>query len=563
MTLTDDFYPEFGKQLLDPAGGQINIYQAVNAAIRNRDLLLAHHLLRKMTFEQSDEPEVYLLLAWTAPSQQVAQSIFAQFKHKYPDHPKAKEEAVWSGVAWTDPFGGSENMPLEERARPGVQSALVRGPRVKARPVVPVRKAQEVEHTDEIHPEGLAGRIAQVDYHVYLGIYIAGVTLAELLTTFVHPQFGLVIHGGLLIAILLHTALVKPVEQKFLLTLALAPLIRLVSLSMPLLQFDYEFWYMVIGLPMLIACAAVYRLSGFKPAHVGLVLGKNLPLQLLVAVGGVGLGLMEYLILRPEPLADTFSLQTIWLPALILLVFTGFLEELIFRGLMQRAAAEQFMKFGPLYISLLFAVLHIGYKSILDMIFVFLVGYFFSIVAEKTRSLLGVTIAHGLTNISLFLIFPFILVSPLQFSLPSFGTSMPPTSTVQVIEVVQTVIIQATATPRMEINLPAMWDSPPTVTPAPTMTPKVTGTATSTPTVTSTSTPATPTLSPTAAWVLPTWTKSPTDKPPNPPPPTATWTIVPTELEPLDSTATSTPPTPPTAVLATSAPNTPTATTQP
>ena len=128
MTLTDDFYPEFGKRLLDPAGGQINIYQAVNVAIRDRDLLLAHHLLRRMVHEQSHEPEVYMLLAWTAPTQQMAQSIFAQFKHKYPDHPKAKEEVVWSGVAWTEPFGGSENMPLAERARPGRCRPAARAP---------------------------------------------------------------------------------------------------------------------------------------------------------------------------------------------------------------------------------------------------------------------------------------------------------------------------------------------------------------------------------------------------------------------------------------------------
>jgi len=104
---------------------------------------------------------------------------------------------------------------------------------------------------------------------------------------------------------------------------------------------------------------------------------------------------------------DSWSLEQVWLPALILLVFTGFLEEYIFRGLMQRAAGAVMARFGLIYVSLLFAVLHIGYRSLADFAFVFCVGLGFSLVAQRTRSIWGVTLAHGLTNITLFLIYPF------------------------------------------------------------------------------------------------------------------------------------------------------------
>jgi membrane protease YdiL (CAAX protease family) len=133
-----------------------------------------------------------------------------------------------------------------------------------------------------------------------------------------------------------------------------------------------------------------------------------LPLQIAVALTGVALGYLEYKILKPQPLVETFSLQAIWLPALILLVFTGFLEELIFRGLMQRASLPTIGRLGLVYVSLLFGVLHIGYRSLADLVFVFLVGLFFSLIVERTRSIFGVTLAHGLTNITLFLIFPFL-----------------------------------------------------------------------------------------------------------------------------------------------------------
>jgi len=99
------------------------------------------------------------------------------------------------------------------------------------------------------------------------------------------------------------------------------------------------------------------------------------------------------------------------LPALILLFSTGFLEELLFRGIMQRTATETLSQFGLVYVALVFAALHIGYKSIPDLIFVFTVGLFFGWTVQKTHSILGVTLAHGLTNIILFLVIPFLSIN--------------------------------------------------------------------------------------------------------------------------------------------------------
>jgi uncharacterized protein len=60
------------------------------------------------------------------------------------------------------------------------------------------------------------------------------------------------------------------------------------------------------------------------------------------------------------------------------------------------------------YVSLLYAVFHLGYHSCLNFIFAFLVGMFFGYAVLRTRSLLGVSISHGLINVSIFLIYPFL-----------------------------------------------------------------------------------------------------------------------------------------------------------
>jgi membrane protease YdiL (CAAX protease family) len=99
------------------------------------------------------------------------------------------------------------------------------------------------------------------------------------------------------------------------------------------------------------------------------------------------------------------------------MVCTGFSEELIFRGIMQRAAVETFGETGWLYVAAIFSMMHMGHASWVDIPFVFGVSLFFSWVVSKTGSILGVTISHGLTNIILFLILPL---------LPRIGGGGPP-----------------------------------------------------------------------------------------------------------------------------------------
>ena len=107
------------------------------------------------------------------------------------------------------------------------------------------------------------------------------------------------------------------------------------------------------------------------------------------------------------PMVAEFTWQAVWWPALIFLVCTGFVEELIFRGVLQRSAVALWGWRGIIYVSLLFAILHIGFLSWIDVVFVFAVAVFFAWVVKRTGSLLGVTLSHGITNIVLYLVAPF------------------------------------------------------------------------------------------------------------------------------------------------------------
>jgi len=253
-----------------------------------------------------------------------------------------------------------------------------------------------------------------MDQHQLVSILIGllvFISLSEhLITSLATVKVGLVGHGLALIGLLLLAAFREdPKEQRIYLTLALAPLIRLVSVSMPLQGIPMIYWYVLIGTPITLSIIMVMRYCAFTRQEVGLT-GAKWFFQIMFGFSGIGLGYIEYLILRPESLVDELTLRAIWFPALILLVFTGFMEEIIYRGLMQSAFTAKIGRWlGILLISFLCAVLHLGYQSLLNLMFVFLVAIVFALVTEKTGSIIGVSIAHGLTNVTLFLVFPFIL----------------------------------------------------------------------------------------------------------------------------------------------------------
>jgi membrane protease YdiL (CAAX protease family) len=241
--------------------------------------------------------------------------------------------------------------------------------------------------------------------------YLLALTLAEAITVLVNPRAGMMLHGSILLIVVLLAALsLGRVEFRFLVPLVLPPLIRLLSLSLPLANFPFIYWYAVIGIPLFMATFLTARATGLTAGMIGLRISwRELPIQLLIGLSGLLFGFIEYLILRPEPILSEPSWEVVLLTVLILLVFTGFLEELIFRGVMQASAIQELGQVGIIFVALVFSVLHFGYHSVLDLIFVLAVAIYFGILAQRFRTLLGVSLAHGLINISIYLIFPYLL----------------------------------------------------------------------------------------------------------------------------------------------------------
>ncbi len=324
-------------------------------------------------------------------------------------------------------------------------------------------------------------------------IYLGLITLAELLTATIGSgtdfvRVGLSLHSLILVVLILQGATTRQTQtRRLLLTLALAPLVRILSISLPLQDLPLVFWYLIIGALLYMAAFVTAQITGISPQRMGLT-WKGWPIQLASALIGFGLGLMEFLILGSRPLIDSLSWETFLFPAFVLMIFTGFLEEVIFRGLVQDVSTTLMGRFGIWYGAVLFAVLHIGYLSLPDVLFVFGVGLLFGYLVQRTRSLLGVSLAHGFTNISMYLIYPFIMVGGLFPSLPARAPqellTLP--ATVQPLSQSTLALVSfITATPlaqESQATLPSLPSAGPSLTP--TMTASLIPAATGAPTLT-------------------------------------------------------------------------------
>jgi hypothetical protein len=235
------------------------------------------------------------------------------------------------------------------------------------------------------------------------------VAFAELLTVY-DAKYGIAFHALILFALLIHSALILSSDPEFsrlLMVLILAPLIRILSLSMPVTYFNYLSWFSIISIPLFIAMFTCVYLQRLKPGDVGLALPelKYLPLNLAVILLAFPFGILEYHILKPGILVEP-TFEALIIPVLIMVVCTGFLEELAFRGLMQYHATRAMGFYGIILISALFGVLHIGNLTIFDVLLAGSIGFIYAVIVRRTGSIYGVSISHGIINIMLFLIAP-------------------------------------------------------------------------------------------------------------------------------------------------------------
>lgn len=238
--------------------------------------------------------------------------------------------------------------------------------------------------------------------------YFVGIVVAEALVASGATVVGLVCHAVVLFASVnayVLASLRGGGRGASVHVLGLVPLLRILSLALPVSTVREVYWYALVGTPLLVAIALAARAADAKT----LALGSSRA-QAAVAVTGLPLSLVAFSILRPDPLVESFTWSAFLAAGAMLLVFTGFVEEVLFRGLVQGAFLELFGQPRAIALtSAFFAAVYLGSRSALYVAFMGFVGLVFGWAAATTRALVGVSVAHGLLTVGAILVWPLIL----------------------------------------------------------------------------------------------------------------------------------------------------------
>jgi len=186
--------------------------------------------------------------------------------------------------------------------------------------------------------------------------------------------------------------------------LVLVPLLRLVTLMLALKNVSDAGRYVLEGIPLLVAALAVG--GNLRRWQRRFSFDKK---QATIAAIGALLSLPAYYIARPPALFDPMGPLQFAAGVVILVLFVGATEELIFRGAVQTALVDLFPRTGVLWASVLFASVYLAVKPVTYIPFIAALGLGWGIVVKRTGTVSGSIAAHGLLLVGLLLLWPSVL----------------------------------------------------------------------------------------------------------------------------------------------------------
>jgi membrane protease YdiL (CAAX protease family) len=247
-------------------------------------------------------------------------------------------------------------------------------------------------------------------------VYVGAIAAAELLTAFVSPPAGIAMHALVLVALLNHTMLLGPEPgareqatvaptRTIIPVLVLLPLLRMFTLALPTREISTLFWYVLIGAPLITAIVFVARYTRFSPVDAQIWEWSRA--QGFFGAVGVPLGLIAYATFHEAPVVASRDIPYLLIGFGILLVCDGLLLELVFRALLQPRMCALYGEWrGIVATAVLSGIFSAGAGSPVAMVFGFGIGLVFGWYALRHRSIMGVSIAHGLIAIMTVLVLP-------------------------------------------------------------------------------------------------------------------------------------------------------------
>ena len=231
----------------------------------------------------------------------------------------------------------------------------------------------------------------------WLLVYGSLIVLAEAIIVLVNVAAGVLLQAAILIVVVSHHAFARSPRDPVLPVLALVPLIRLLSIAMPIPGAASISTYVLVGVPALFGTLLAARAIGATRSDLGLGRPGSLTKTATIALIGLPLGLVARSVGGVSPMAIGDAHPVLFLVIVTLCVVL--LEELVFRGLLQRAATTRSRLLGIVTPNVLYAAMYFGSGSAAAVLFMGLTGSLFGWVVSRSGSLWGVIAAHVLMRL--------------------------------------------------------------------------------------------------------------------------------------------------------------------
>lgn len=220
---------------------------------------------------------------------------------------------------------------------------------------------------------------------------------------------GLLAHAVVLVSLLALSMRTGPGStQRLTLAVAVLPLVRILSLALPAAIVPIVYWYLEIGLAGIEGIFLVMRRLDLTPQDVGL---RRTSVAEVVSVGVIGavLGIPAYLIAGRLDLGHGGGLVGLAIASAVVVVFVGFFEELLFRGLIQSAGTTLFSRGGVL---LSVGATVLMYSASLNpryIVFAALLATFFGLIARRSGSIAAPVAGHAALALMQLVVLPIIV----------------------------------------------------------------------------------------------------------------------------------------------------------
>lgn len=240
--------------------------------------------------------------------------------------------------------------------------------------------------------------------------YVLALASAEAILATVGAIAASLAHAFLVVVMLTHAAGHR--EERYadvLVGLALAPVMRILSLGVPAEGLPPLAWIGLIGTPTLMGAWVATRALHLSPGTIGVARGDP-AVQLGIAAAGLPVGLAAYLILRPEPVISSVSPAVVLAALIAISVFIGFGEEVVFRGVIQGVARRAFGSAPAIAIGATSgAIMLVGSGSLAQVLAFGMLSLAAAVVVERTGSIWGVAGAHSVLSFGVLVLWPILV----------------------------------------------------------------------------------------------------------------------------------------------------------